>query len=143
MRQGEILKLTWDKVDLERNFIRLAGTDTKTGFKRRIPIHPRVREMLINLPRGLHTNRVFLSKGKPVNNFAGNLLICRVLKRNYCSGSYVFNRCSVQISLLPSKRMPLFKRASWASSLIYALFYEGALFIKGILGNMIMIGIGQ
>ena len=72
MRQGEILKLTWDKVDLERNFIRLPGTDTKTGFKRRIPIHPRVREMLINLPRGLHTNRVFLSKGKPVNNFAGN-----------------------------------------------------------------------
>ena len=72
MRQGEILKLTWDKVDLERNFIRLPGTDTKTGFKRRIPIHPRVREMLINLPRGLHTNRVFLSKGKPVKNFAGN-----------------------------------------------------------------------
>jgi integrase len=72
MRQGEILELTWDKVDLERNFIRLAGTDTKNGSKRRIPIHPRVREMLINLPRGLHTNRVFLSKGKPVNNYAGN-----------------------------------------------------------------------
>jgi integrase len=72
MRQGEILKLTWDKVDLERNFIRLAGTDTKNGSKRCIPIHPRVREMLINLPRGLHTNRVLLSKGKPVNNFAGN-----------------------------------------------------------------------
>ena len=72
MRQGEILKLTWDKVDLEQNFIRLAGTDTKNSSKRRIPIHPRVREMLINLPRGLHTNRVFLSKGKPVNNFAGN-----------------------------------------------------------------------
>ena len=71
MRQGEILKLIWDKVDLERNFIRLAGTDTKNGLKRRIPIHPRV-EMLINLPRVLHTNRVFLSKGKPVNNFAGN-----------------------------------------------------------------------
>ena len=46
MRQGEILKLTWDKVDLKRNFIRLPGTDTKTGFKRRISIHPRVREML-------------------------------------------------------------------------------------------------
>ena len=41
------------------------------------------------------------------------------------------------------RRCPLNKRASWASSLIYALFYEGALFIKGILGNMIMIGIGQ
>jgi len=107
MRQGEILKLTWDKVDLERNFIRLAGTDTKNGSKRRIPIHPRVREMLINLPRGLHTNRVLLSKGKPVNNFAGNLLICRVLKRNYCSGSYVFNRCSVQhYSLVASLSQP-------------------------------------
>ena len=72
MRQREILELTWDKVDFERNFIRLAGADTKNGSKRRIPIHPRVREMLINLPRGLHTNRVFLSKGKPVKNFAGN-----------------------------------------------------------------------
>ena len=41
-------------------------------FKRRIPIHPCIREMLINLPRGLHTNWVFLSKVKPVNNFAGN-----------------------------------------------------------------------
>ena len=72
MRQGEILELTWDKVDFERNFIRLAGTDTKNGSKRCIPIHPRVREMLIDIPRGLHTNRVFLSRGKPVNNFAGN-----------------------------------------------------------------------
>ena len=72
MRQREILELTWDKVDFERNFIRLSGTDTKNGFKRRIPIHPLVLEMLRNLPRGLHTNRVFLSKGKPVKNFAGN-----------------------------------------------------------------------
>ena len=54
--------------------LRLTGTDTKNGSKRRIPIHPRVREMLINLPRGLHTNRVLLSKGKPVNNFAGNII---------------------------------------------------------------------
>ena len=126
MRQGEILKLTWDKVDLERNFIRLPGTDTKNGSKRRIPIHPRVREMLLNLPRGLHTNRVFLSKGKPVNIFAGNLLICRVLKRNYCSGSYVFNRCSVSYftiqysceDALLSRSCPFLKWASWASSLI-------------------------
>ena len=67
----------------------------------------------------------------------------KVVRRNNRSGSNIFNRCSVQIPLLPSKKVPFFKRASWASSLIYALFYEGALFIKGILGNMIMIGIGQ
>ena len=67
----------------------------------------------------------------------------KVVKRNNRSRSYIFNGCSVQISLLPSMKVSFFKRASWASSLIYALFYEGALFIKGILGNMIMIGIGQ
>ena len=67
----------------------------------------------------------------------------KVVKRNNSSGSYIFKWCLVQISLLPFKKVPFFKRASWASSLIYALFYEGALFIKGILGNMIMIGIGQ
>ena len=69
--------------------------------------------------------------------------VWKVVKRNNRSGSYIFNWCSVQITLLPSKKVSFYKRASWASSLIYALFYEGALFIKGILGNMIMIGIGQ
>ncbi len=39
------------------------------------------------------------------------------------------------------RRCPFLKWASWASSLIYALCYEGALFIKGILGDMF--GIGQ
>ena len=42
MRQKEILHLKWDQVDLDKNIIRLKGEDTKTGFKRRIPIHPRV-----------------------------------------------------------------------------------------------------
>ena len=72
MRQREILELTWDNVDFESNIIRLSGLETKTGFKRRIPIHPKVREMLINIPRGLHTNRVFLNRGKPIKNFSGN-----------------------------------------------------------------------
>ena len=67
----------------------------------------------------------------------------KIDKSNNLSGSNIFNRCSVQISLLPSMKVSFFKWASWASSLIYALFYEGALFIKGILGSMIMIGIGQ
>ena len=75
MRQGEILVLTWDKVDFERNFIRLSGMDTKNGFKRCIPIHPRVREKLINLPRGLHTSKVFFSRGKPTKIFSGHFKI--------------------------------------------------------------------
>ena len=48
----------------------------------------------------------------------------KVVKRKILSGSYIFNGCSVQIPLLPSMKVSFFKRASWASSLIYALFYE-------------------
>ena len=51
-----------------------------------------------------------------------------IVKRKNRSEIYTFNGCSVQIPLLPSKKVPFYKRASWASSLIYALFYEGALF---------------
>ena len=65
MRQREILKLTWDEVDLEKGFIRLTAPRTKTRIKRPVPLHPRVLEMLKSLPKGLHTNRVFLRKGKP------------------------------------------------------------------------------
>ena len=72
MRQREIIQLSWDQVDLNRNIIRISGENTKTGFKRRIPIHPIVRSMLNHLPRGLHTNRIFLSRGEPVQNFSGN-----------------------------------------------------------------------
>ena len=72
MRQREILELTWEHIDFGKSLIRLRGEETKTGFKRRVPLHPRVRTMLEGLPRGLHTNRVFLSRGRPVKNFAGN-----------------------------------------------------------------------
>ena len=65
----------------------------------------------------------FVKQQITINRFVLQIL-GKVVKRNNRSGSYIFNGCSVQISLLPSKRVPFFKRASWASSLIYALFYE-------------------
>ena len=73
MRQKEILHLKWDHVDLDKNIIRLKGEDTKTGFKRRIPIHPRVLEMLQGLYECKVSNHVFLSNGKPIKVFSGNL----------------------------------------------------------------------
>jgi hypothetical protein len=69
----------------------------------------------------------FVKQQITINRFVLQIL-GKVVKRNNRSGSYIFNGCSVHISILPSKRMCLFKRASWASSLIYALFYEGAIF---------------
>jgi integrase len=46
MRRGEILALTWDKVDLKAGFIRLKDTDTKTDEARSIPIGRELREVL-------------------------------------------------------------------------------------------------
>lgn len=40
MRSGEILGLTWDRVDFERSTIRLESIHTKTKRSRTIPLHP-------------------------------------------------------------------------------------------------------
>jgi len=37
MRQGEILRLTWDRVDFKVKMIRLQAEDTKTNEKRLVP----------------------------------------------------------------------------------------------------------
>jgi len=66
LRLGEILKLTWDRVDLDRGFIKLGGRDTKTGESRLVPMPQPIQRMLKDLSkvRSLATNRVFLYKGK-------------------------------------------------------------------------------
>jgi len=67
-RLGEILRLTWDRVDLKRGFIQLRSQDTKTNEPRLVPMTPMVRECLTELSkvRSLMTNRVFLFEGKAV-----------------------------------------------------------------------------
>ena len=64
-RLGEILNLTWDRVDLRRGFISLRSTDTKTKEGRLVPMTPDVRECLQALSkiRRLSTNHVFLYEG--------------------------------------------------------------------------------
>jgi integrase len=53
MRPGEILGLTWDKVDLKAGFIRLKDPDTKTDEPRKIPIGREWRGVLRHLPVAL------------------------------------------------------------------------------------------
>jgi integrase len=67
MRFSEILFLVWAEVDLKKGFIRLSAERTKTDTPRNIPIHPAVQTILESLPRGLHTDRVFLFDGQPFN----------------------------------------------------------------------------
>lgn len=71
-RLGEIVNLTWDRVDLHRGFITLRGVDTKTKKPRRIPMTPAVRAALADLAkvRSLKTNHVFLYKGAPIKRIS-------------------------------------------------------------------------
>ena len=69
MRKAEIIDLIWPRVDLQKGFVRLSAGMTKTDTPRVIPIHPKVRTILEKLPRGLHTDRVFLFDGKPFKEF--------------------------------------------------------------------------
>jgi len=57
MRRGEILSLTWDRVDMKQRFIHL--TKTKTRKARSIPINDPLLEALRHLPRHLGTDYVF------------------------------------------------------------------------------------
>ena len=65
MRRGEILSLTWDKVDLKDRLIRLEASDTKDKEPRTIPICEELHEVLSGIPRAIHDNHVFLYRGNP------------------------------------------------------------------------------
>jgi len=56
-RKGEILGLTWDRVDLKHGFIHLSKT--KGGEPRDIPINATLRECLRRLVRRLGTDLIF------------------------------------------------------------------------------------
>ncbi len=68
MRQGEILNLTWDRVDLKERVIRLQPEDTKDNEPRDIPICDELSEIFERLPRGIRSARVFIFKGKPIQD---------------------------------------------------------------------------
>ena len=59
MRQTEFLNLTWQEIDLKREFIRLDGVRTKNKVGRNIPLHPRIIEYLQSSPRPIHGGYVF------------------------------------------------------------------------------------
>ena len=71
MRCGEILSLTWYKVDLKGRMIRIESTDTIEGLSKRVPISKTLRQILKMLPRGLHNDYVFLWKWSSVLQICG------------------------------------------------------------------------
>jgi len=73
MRRGEVLSLTWDKVDLKGRMICLDAEDTKDREARRIPICDRLCAILSAIPKAVHDNHVFLYRGKPVRDIRDGL----------------------------------------------------------------------
>ena len=74
MRKGEIINLTWDKVDMKNRFINLDAEDTKDKEKRSIPIAQELYAVLKGIPRNLHDDHVFMFRGKPVNDIRTGLV---------------------------------------------------------------------
>jgi len=68
MRRGEILSLTWDKVDMEKRMIRLEAKDTKEKEPRTIPILPELYEILKSTPRAIHVVCPHCKKKQPARN---------------------------------------------------------------------------
>ena len=58
MRRGELLRLTWQMVHLDKKYITLPPEITKTNKVRNVPLQPHAIEILRNLPRSLD-GRVF------------------------------------------------------------------------------------
>ena len=73
MRRGEILGLTWDKIDMENRIIQLEANDTKDREPRKVPICGELFQVLKQVPRALHDNHVFLYKGNPVTDIRTGL----------------------------------------------------------------------
>ena len=68
-RLGEIVSLTWDRVDLKRGLINLRSQDTKTSEARQVPMTSDVRSTLQLLWKGrksLEIRHVFTFRGKPL-----------------------------------------------------------------------------
>ena len=69
MRRGDLLELTWDRVDLKAGCIRLKDADTKTDAARSVPIGRELREVLKHLPvalasQGTRVPYVFTRNGR-------------------------------------------------------------------------------
>lgn len=80
MRRGEILNLTWDKVDLDGKLIELKASDTKDNEARTIPIGNELYGMLLEhqKPEGY----VIQFRGKPIKDI-------RTAIRNACEDAKI------------------------------------------------------
>jgi integrase len=70
MRRGEILGLTWKRVDLKKRTILLGPDEVKERQWKRVPIHSELAAILeaVRCEQLVGLSRVFLHNGQPVNH---------------------------------------------------------------------------
>jgi len=73
MLEGEILSLTWDKVNLKDRLIQLEATDTMDREPRIIPFCTDLQETLKAIPRAIHDPHIFPFRGKPIRDLRTGL----------------------------------------------------------------------
>jgi integrase len=84
MRRGEIVSLTWDKVDLKKRMITLEAKDTKDKKPRKVPICDELAYILSDTLRAIYDNHVFLYRGKPIKDIRTTLArACRKIGMEY------------------------------------------------------------
>ncbi len=95
MRRGEILNLTWDKVDMKNRFIHLEAQDTKDKEKRSIPICDELYEMLTNVTRHIKDPHVFLFRGKNIKSVRSGVekacVKAGIIYGRYKKGGFIFH----------------------------------------------------
>jgi integrase len=77
MRKGEILNLSWDRIDLKKRIISLEPEDTKENRAKKIRIAKPLKDILEKLPVLLHGSKgkkpLFLYKGKQISDIREGL----------------------------------------------------------------------
>jgi len=73
MRQGEILKLTWEKVNLKNRIICQKAEDVKEEMPKSIPISITLRSILMQIPERGREGIVFKYTGKPIKDVRDGL----------------------------------------------------------------------
>jgi integrase len=95
MRQGEILKLTWDKVDLTKRLIHLKAEDTKENKPKVVPIARPLRDILLALPGRAAGGFVFTYAGKPVRDITEGIeaacVASGIVYGRFTEGGFVFH----------------------------------------------------
>jgi len=75
MRKGEILNLTWDRVDLGTRMIRLKAGDVKEDLPKRVPLPRGLRDQLLQIPGRGSDDHVFQYRGKSFHDLRNALIV--------------------------------------------------------------------